>query len=147
MKTSLSFFVPGQPIAQPRHRVSGKHRYIAPLKDGRPHPIHAWKELIALTAKQQEWEIVKMPDGIIMSLYFILKRPKGNKRQYHTTKPDRDNLMKAVKDALEGIIYENDSQSFSGIISKQYEDRAENEPGVTIQLRRVKNENMSVRIV
>lgn len=121
-KTSLSFFVPGQPIAQPRHRVSGKHRYIAPLKDGRPHPIHAWKELIALTAKQQEWEIVKKGRRVSIKLFFWMMPPKKKNPYIHTVKPDFDNLTKAVTDAIEGIIYENDSQIDEAYIQKMYND-------------------------
>lgn len=146
MKTSLSFFVPGQPIAQPRHmkaRTGG--RYIKRRRDKSPHRIHAWKELIALIAKQQEWDIVKKPDAVMMTLRFFFRRPKSCRWQIHTVKPDKDNLEKAVKDALEGIIYENDSQVFDGQIVKQYVNDFDGwnmGEGVEISIRSRKNERI-----
>ena len=40
--------------------------------------------------------------------------------KWHIKKPDCDNLAKGVKDALEGIAYDNDSQVCHLIITKTY---------------------------
>ena len=50
--------------------------------------------------------------------------------QHHTKKPDVDNLVKAVKDALKGLLYQDDAQIIHLEASKAYGP----EPGVTIAL-------------
>ena len=41
---------------------------------------------------------------------------------YKATRPDLDNLEKLIFDALEGVIYKNDSQICSKFTSKKYDD-------------------------
>ena len=75
-------------------------------------------------AKTREWErwiraqavVVKPPeplDGpLTLEATFYLPRPKSvpRSRRYPEVKPDLDNLLKAVKDALRGLIYLDDSR-------------------------------------
>ena len=51
--------------------------------------------------------------------------------RWHTSKPDVDNLAKAVLDALNGILYEDDSQVVMLAVTKQY---AKEEPGTMVTL-------------
>ncbi len=59
-----------------------------------------------------------------MDVIFVFPRtgsiPKklGTGRQPHTSKPDRDNLMKSLQDALEGLLFTNDSKICDGRIQK-----------------------------
>jgi len=68
-------------------------------------------------------------DGAI-SINLIFQMGKNGKAVYHTKKPDIDNLAKAVKDALKGIIYKDDSQIVEAHLFKQY-----GEPAVKIELK------------
>lgn len=43
---------------------------------------------------------------------------------YHTSKPDLDNLTKALKDALNGVIYVDDSQICFLDAKKHYGERS-----------------------
>lgn len=54
------------------------------------------------------------------NLYF--KRPKHIKKhtEFKTTKPDFDNVAKATFDALQGILYKNDSQICKGGVWGKY---------------------------
>lgn len=121
--------VPGKPIAQPRHKCSGRGgftRVYIPKK----HPIHEWKEKIRIAAEWRtgDWtdsflfKKIMKPHGVRVDIVFYFKRPKGipKSQKHHTVKPDKDNLEKAVLDALEGIIYENDSQVYTGTPTKCY---------------------------
>ena len=73
-----------------------------------------YKKALRLVAQRQ----IKAPlEGAIkMSIVFQFKKPKSwskKKREaafWHTQKPDADNLAKAVKDALNGLAYRDDSQ-------------------------------------
>jgi Holliday junction resolvase RusA-like endonuclease len=73
---------------------------------------------------------------IILSLSFTFIRPKSiseKKRPFHIVKPDLDNCIKGVKDALKGIAWNDDSQVISIHAMKSYAD----EPGVKIRIEHV----------
>jgi Holliday junction resolvase RusA-like endonuclease len=68
---------------------------------------------------------------VILEVEFYMPRPKGHYNTkgdikqgkivaFHTVKPDLDNLLKAVKDALKSICYHDDSQVIKTIAAKQY---------------------------
>ncbi len=52
--------------------------------------------------------------------WFFFPKPKSVKREHHTVKPDGDNLLKAVADAMEGSFFVNDSQVIDGRAFKLY---------------------------
>lgn len=52
------------------------------------------------------------------------------RRFWHTRKPDLDKLTRSIKDALTGVIYNDDSQIVGLHCFKEYGD----EPGVDIEL-------------
>lgn len=74
-----------------------------------------------------------------MNIDFVFARPKnvakklGTGRMLHTVKPDRDNLAKAVQDALNGIVYRDDAQICDGVIRKFRAAEGE-QPHVKIEL-------------
>ena len=75
-------------------------------------------------------------DGpLALKLYFHLPRPKSlpKKVRHHIKKPDADNLCKAIKDACRGILYRDDSQIVTLVVTKEYGDP----PRVTIGLEAV----------
>jgi Holliday junction resolvase RusA-like endonuclease len=73
-------------------------------------------------------------NGATVSVEFYLPRPKSVKRQYPTTKPDLDKLIRSVGDALEiGGVIDGDSKIVQWIASKRYADTME--PGVTIEVK------------
>lgn len=70
-------------------------------------------------------------DAMWLDCMFVMPRPKSVKRLHHTVKPDRDKLLRAVQDALEGIIYVSDAQVIDGQTTKRYQLPNET-PGVQI---------------
>lgn len=99
-----------RPVPQPRYEQSWSSRgkrqaYIPPVKDpvtGRPkaHPIHAWKQQVAMLFRgahaHSDWPL---KGDVAMGFEFRLDGPG-----------DLDNLIKGVKDALNGILYVDDRQ-------------------------------------
>lgn len=109
--------VPLEPVAQPRHRVAvvgGKaHAYAAP----RSHPIHTFKAAVALAASEAMQERPPWEGPIAVDIEFVFARPasmrwktKAMIRTWHQKRPDLDNIIKAVKDALTGVVWRDDSQ-------------------------------------
>jgi len=96
-----------------------------------PPKSKEWKEYIRLKAEYSQMK--KLEGAIKMDLVFWMPRAKSNKDKHHTKRPDVDNLAKAVKDALEGIAYKNDSQVVDLRVRKYYETEI-HKPGVDVSM-------------
>lgn len=130
---SLTIFVPGLPVAQPRPRavaIKGKARMYSPgtSNEWKACVIHALRDVVARAGS--------FPAGVPLrcDLTFYLPRPQGHfgsgknacflkpsAPTRPTGKPDRDNLDKAVCDAITASgLWADDSQVTDGRIRKRY---------------------------
>jgi Holliday junction resolvase RusA-like endonuclease len=110
MKT-ISFFVSGKPVPQPRPRITVRGRHgVAYVPKG--HPIHAWRAKV----RERMLEIIApeiLPFGNVglnVTMIFHMVKPKSNRQQRPIGRPDLDNLAKAVLDAGNGVAWRDDSQ-------------------------------------
>ena len=120
----IKLTIPGEPIAQPRqrHRIAykaNKQPYVVnytPAND----PVQSYKQAIALVAKQHCKEPIDGP--VELSIDLFCTRPKSVKGQtpYKVTRPDLDNCVKAIQDALNGIAYVDDGKVFRLHAAKYY---------------------------
>jgi len=127
---SINIFVAGLPVAQPRPRavaIKGKARMYS------PGTSNEWKACVIRDLKQYAGTF---PAGVPLrcDLTFYLPRPAGHFRtgknaglvkesapSRPTGKPDRDNLDKAVCDAITAAgVWHDDSQVTDGRIRKRY---------------------------
>ena len=103
-----TIIVLGKAVAQPRHRAScrgGFARMYLPSD----HPVHDYKRRIITAAHTQN--IRKIEGPVRLDLMFAFTQPKGRARQFKISKPDLDNLEKAVMDALtEAGVWCDDAQ-------------------------------------
>lgn len=65
-----------------------------------------------------------MEGALCVEMDFYFTRPKSVKRPYHTVKPDVDNLVKAVLDNGNEILWKDDRQIVQIIASKHYAEEA-----------------------
>lgn len=116
----IEFFVPGIPVAKGRPRVC--RRSNGSIGTYTPDKTVVWEETIKYYAMKVR--PVKPIDGPIkLTLEFRMPKSKSadrQRRQHPTTKPDLDNLEKAVMDALNGIMWTDDAQIFSKSSKKEY---------------------------
>jgi len=87
--------------------------------------LKPWRQEVAGTAliemKQQQQQLVdKGP--ISIEARFIFAKPKSTKKTalYKVTKPDLDKLIRALCDALSGIVFRDDAQVVRCVISKVF---------------------------
>ena len=92
-----TFVVLGKPVAQPRHRATFRGGF-AKMYIPREHPVHGFKERII--AEAHKHELVRIEGPVRLDLMFAFVQPKGRVGQFKISKPDLDNLEKAVMDAL-----------------------------------------------
>ena len=101
---AITFSVPGDPVPQPRPRVStagGFARAYVP-KD---HPIHAYRQAVALAARAAGVRQATGPVSIIIDAVFARPKSHMNKKGVKPAapalpRPDADNNAKAVLDSL-----------------------------------------------
>ena len=87
-----------------------------------PEASREWKNVVAMYAKQVS-PAVLFDGPLHLQLVFKMPRPRSVKGQrYPAVKPDLSNLEKAVEDALEGIVYTNDSRIVSKTSRKIYSE-------------------------
>lgn len=116
MKHTL--IVLGKPVAQPRHRAACQGGY-ARLYLPSDHPVHDYKCRIKTVAATQA--IKKIEGPVRLDLLFAFAQPKGRKRQFKISKPDLDNLEKAVMDALtDAGVWCDDAQVVEKHSTKMY---------------------------
>lgn len=121
---SIAFFVPGEAIAKGRPRARG---YIR--KDGKagsilytPDRTVAWEETVRYHALKMRPEN-PIDKALRIDLIFMLpmtEAAKKKKRKHPSIKPDLDNLEKAVLDALNGLMYVDDSRICEKVGRKVY---------------------------
>lgn len=95
--------VEGNPIPKGRPRVVDGHAYT-------PQATRDYEALVR-DAAAIEWAGEPMMKGPL-SIHLTFHR--GDRRHV-----DYDNLAKSITDALQGIVYRNDSQIFSALITKR----------------------------
>src|SRR3989337_562709 len=128
--STITFAVRGLPATQGSTRafvVKGK-----PIITTTTKGLAAWRRLVAdgtqNHAPQELWG-----GPISMRLHFGLPKPKSapkTKRTWPDKRPDLDKLVRAVLDALTGIVFRDDAQVVRMFASKDY-----GVPGVTVEVR------------
>jgi Holliday junction resolvase RusA-like endonuclease len=131
----MKIFIPGEPIAQPRVKVSTKGGFARAYTE-RDHPIHAYKQAIRLAYVNAGGEVLDGPVSI--RIVCLFERPKGHSKKRRqqaepkATKPDLDNIGKAVLDALKDIAYNDDGQVCWLYVQKYYVGPCDH-PGTEIE--------------
>ena len=102
--------------------MSEKHLIIEmdPVPKGRPRFTrtgHAFTDKKTRDAEKYirdlalaEWGNDPFAGPVLLSVYFTFKKPKSNKTQFHTQRPDADNIAKLVSDAINGVAFVDDCQ-------------------------------------
>lgn len=147
MTVIINFNVTCVPVAQPRqrHRVmTAGGRTFAQNFTPAKHPVQAFKAAVQLAAKNaldaQCPSSAPLDGALNLSVVFLLPRPKSMvwkkrpmPRWWHTTRPDADNLLKSVKDALNGLCWRDDSQVSVVKVTKLYAS-GEETPGAEVTI-------------
>jgi Holliday junction resolvase RusA-like endonuclease len=122
VKNCIELTIPGLPVSQPRQRhaiIAGSVRNFTPAN----HPVQSFKSLCRLVASQKFKR--PLPGPIEVEIAFYFPRPaskvwktKPMPLEVKTSKPDLDNLAKAVMDSLNGVCWIDDAQVCRIVLSK-----------------------------
>jgi len=118
LKLVYDLFIDGIPKAQPRPRMTKKgHVYT-------PDSAKEWKQIVVAECLLHRQPLILQP--VKLTVCFYLPVPKSAKIKDgfyypHTAKPDADNLLKAVMDAMtEANVWYDDALVYSSCAEKWY---------------------------
>lgn len=123
----INFFVSGIPKGQSRPRFFKRGNFVGAYSPKTDFYILCYNE--ALKNKPQQ----PISEPIELKLTFQMPRPKSLKKGtiYHTKRPDLDNLIKAVLDALtQAGMWADDNLIYNMQANKIYSDKT----GVMIEI-------------
>lgn len=105
-RRSVSFTVPGEVMGKPRPKVNRNGRVWTPKK------FKDYESLVAAMYRETGCEPFCGPVMVKVDTYRALpeSRPKKVITEADTYKPDADNILKIVLDALNGVAYHDDNQ-------------------------------------
>lgn len=119
--------VPGEPVAKGRPRF-GQGRTYTPAK------TRKWEDLAATCGRIAYGAKAPLTGPLAVSIVATFSVPKSWNKQRrllpppHASRPDGSNILKAVEDSLNDVIWVDDSQIIKATVEKRYGD----EPGVTV---------------
>jgi len=121
---SLSLFVAGTPVPKARPRVT-EHGTFTPRTTQSWENTVAWEVTSQVAALRNRGARLPLPfsERVILGLRFNLRRPKSTPKrvEHKLTKPDYDNLAKAVTDALQNAeLFVDDNLVTDATIAKRF---------------------------
>ncbi|MFM0022169.1 RusA family crossover junction endodeoxyribonuclease [Paraburkholderia azotifigens] len=126
-KRSVSFTVDGDPVPKGRPRAS---RTDTGVRMHTPKATKKYESKIRGAAAAAMFGGIPFgrPVSITVSIYLPIPESWSKARQTKarigvicaTNKPDADNVLKAIKDGMNGIVYEDDSQVIAMAVTKKY---------------------------
>ena len=112
----ISFTIPGKPIALKRHRPSARGGYYDPSSKDKKQ---TWLQIAKYKPKQPFKGAIHLKLIFYMAIpksyfrtgkYMLLLKEKYKDINYHSVKPDIDNLIKYISDVMNKGFYIDDSQ-------------------------------------
>lgn len=125
----ITFEIPGQPVPQPRPRVSTRGGF-ARAYTPKDHAIHPYRQAIELLATSHGWASGATAGPVSVEIDFWFPRLKSHVGRGDSVKPaaprwpkaDCDNLAKGVLDAItdSGAFWQDDDQVVELVVRKAY---------------------------
>ena len=122
----IQFTIPGTPVAKARPRVTRSGHAYTPKKtaDYEMRVKICVMQLMAVQRLRPTTEAVRLTVQAFFPIPASWTKAKKEKALNgdlkHTTKPDLSNIVKAVEDAMNGIVYKDDSQISEIVCVKRY---------------------------
>lgn len=143
----MLFTVHAIPVAQPRQRhrsfVAGNGRVITQNYTPQDSPVNAFKATIRQTIgsiiEAGHWKLVGSgPIQCDIEMFFprpkrLVWKTRPMPRQWYDVKPDIENCIKAILDALTGLAWRDDAQ-VARLVSEQWYCSGSEPPHVEIGL-------------
>jgi Holliday junction resolvase RusA-like endonuclease len=125
----IQFTVYGEPVAQGRPRFSTQGGFTKAYDPAKSKDFKKYVKLVA--SEHRPDHLLDGPLKMEVKIYKSTLKSFSKKKTQQaedgiirpTTKPDVDNYVKGVKDALNSVIWKDDSQVVDLVISKWYSEQ------------------------
>lgn len=114
---TFKFLFDIEPLAKGRPRIStrgGSVRAYTPTR------TRIYETLLRRLAKREWGTKAPLTGPIEVYSVFFLSKGKSVTRKYPSVRPDADNYLKALYDALNGVVWKDDAQIVKAVCEKQY---------------------------
>ena len=124
----IGFVIHGEAVAQARPRFDRRTGRAYDSKDSR-----SWKERVYFSAlPHKPDELITKPVLMRVAIYKSIPKSWSKRKKADaaidlirpTGKPDLSNIVKGIEDALNGVIWQDDSQIVGLEVVKHYTDKA-----------------------
>lgn len=123
---TITFTVTGDPVPQPRARITTRGKFAHAYTPTR-HPIHTYRSDIAHAARVAMGSAEPTSEPVSVVIDAVFERPKSHlcksgvkKTAPKLPRPDCDNIAKGVLDALAVIVWLDDKQVQRLVVEKSY---------------------------
>lgn len=140
MGPGVTFMVPGKPVGKGRPRAARRGKGITLYT---PEKTATYESTIALFASQAMAgrPLILGPVSVLMKIDLAIPASWSGRKKDHaldgivmpTTKPDMDNVVKAIFDAINGVVWGDDTQVVNLHVIKCYGSV----PGVQVMIHSV----------
>ena len=128
----LEITIPGKPVPKGRPRFRKVGNFVSAYTDEK---TMGFENMVAWIAKQSLGNRQPTDQAVSVRCEFDVTPPASwsNKKKqqaiagliFPVTRPDSDNLVKAIYDGMNKVVYLDDKQIVDGSFSKRYADRDE----------------------
>ena len=121
--SEITFTVPGDPVGKARPRATSAGPYVRMYT---PKKTMDYENLVRRCFTESGGKMISGPVCLEAKLYFQMPKSFSQKKQRELAysncekKPDIDNVIKIIGDALNGIAYKDDSSIVSVTATKQW---------------------------
>ena len=140
----IEFFVPGAPVGKGRPRAARRGAGVVMFT---PEKTAGYEGLVTATAAAAlagdalARQLLDGPLEAVLEMRFPAPASWSKAKraralagaEWHTSKPDADNVAKAILDACNGVVFRDDAQVVVLIATKAFSE----EPGVRVEIREV----------
>lgn len=140
VRSRVAFTIPGDPVGKGRPRFARVGNFV---KAYTPKKTQTYEDIVRYHALEA-WQGRALLDGVPIQLdvhcYIAVPASWSKKKRAAALvfgglrpigKPDADNFLKLVADALNGVIYRDDSAIWDARVTKQYSEVARTEISLT----------------
>ena len=128
----VQYSVPGEPRGKGRPRFAKRGNFVKTYTDAKTASYEDQIRFYALKAMGDS-KVIEGAVRVFVSIRMAVPKSYSNKRRESCLnglekplkKPDWDNVAKSICDAMNGIIYVDDTQIVEAHITKQYAHQAE----------------------
>jgi hypothetical protein len=120
----IDLVIYGKPIGKARPRF-GRNKHTGKVVTFTPQQTKNYEQEIATTAQCAMFgkELMEGPLKVEIKAFFFHKTKEG----FHVSRPDLDNIIKAILDGLNGVVFKDDASVAVLSASKSYVNSEEQE--------------------